>query len=134
MYKRLVIADVDRCVGCQCCMFACTRRLGEAGLGKAAIHVRSAGGVERGYVIIVCRACPDPPCFKACPADALKKRPKGGVLVDYDLCIGCGACQGACPFGAIKWDLDLDKPIVCIHCGYCVEFCPHKVLALEEVS
>lgn len=134
MARRLTIVDVDRCVGCQCCMFACTRRLGYAGLGKAAIHVRSAGGVERGYVVVVCRACQDPPCLKACPVGALSPRRGGGVIVNYDACIGCGLCRDACPFGAVKWDLELDKPAICTHCGYCVDYCPYGVLGLEEVA
>lgn len=115
-------------------MFACSRRVGEAGLGKSAIHVRSAGGVERGYVVVVCRACLEPPCSKACPVGALRDRPGGGVVVSPDLCLGCGTCTAACPFGAIRWDFEVNKPIVCAHCGYCVEFCPYKVLKLEEVS
>ncbi|MCX8176661.1 MAG: [Fe-S]-binding protein, partial [Candidatus Bathyarchaeota archaeon] len=65
--KRLVSVDVDLCVGCQCCMFACNRRFGEAGISKSAIRVVSAGGVERGFVVIVCRACLDPPCARVCP-------------------------------------------------------------------
>ena len=134
MARRLAIVDVDRCVGCQCCMFACTRRHGEAGLGRSAIYVRSAGGVERGYVVIVCRACQDPPCAKACPVGALSLRPGGGVIVNYDACLGCGRCRDACPFGAVRWDPELDKPIICVHCGYCAEHCPHSVLKLEEVA
>jgi len=132
--RRLAIVDVDRCVGCQCCMFACTRRHGEAGLGRSAIHIRSAGGVERGYVVIVCRACQDPPCAKACPVGALSLRQGGGVIVNYDACLGCGRCRDACPFGAVRWDHEVDKPIICAHCGYCVEHCPHNVLKLEEVA
>ena len=30
MAKRLSVLDVNRCVGCQACMFACVRRLGKA--------------------------------------------------------------------------------------------------------
>jgi len=132
--RRLAIVDVDRCVGCQCCMFACTRRLDYAGLGKSAIKVRSAGGVERGYVVIVCRACPDPPCAKVCPVDAINLRKGGGVFVNPSLCIGCQLCSEACPFGAVGWDVEINKPVICMHCGYCVEFCPHNVLKVEEVE
>ncbi|MHC1586215.1 MAG: 4Fe-4S dicluster domain-containing protein, partial [Candidatus Hecatellaceae archaeon] len=68
--RRLRVVEVDLCVGCQCCMFACNRRFGEAGLSKSAIRVRSAGGFERGFVVQVCRACEDPPCARVCPVEA----------------------------------------------------------------
>jgi Fe-S-cluster-containing dehydrogenase component len=42
---RLSVIDVERCTGCRICMFACTRRLGYAGLGKTAIHIKSVGGI-----------------------------------------------------------------------------------------
>ncbi|RLF18623.1 MAG: [Fe-S]-binding protein [Thermoprotei archaeon] len=115
-------------------MFACTRRLGYAGLGKSAIKIRSAGGVERGFVVIVCRACPDPPCAKVCPVDAITLRKGGGVLVNASICIGCELCREACPFNAVGWDDEANKPVICVHCGQCVEFCPHNVLRVEEVT
>ncbi|MGE5592461.1 MAG: 4Fe-4S binding protein, partial [Betaproteobacteria bacterium] len=31
---RLSVVDTERCIGCQSCMFACARRLGEAGLAS----------------------------------------------------------------------------------------------------
>jgi len=114
-------------------MFACSRRFPEAGLAKSAIHVRSVGGFERGFTVIVCRACKDPPCAKVCPTNALIKRKGGGVILYASKCIGCGNCVGACPFGAIQWDYDENKPVICMHCGFCVDFCPYGVLALEEI-
>jgi Fe-S-cluster-containing dehydrogenase component len=135
MAKRLSVIDVDRCVGCQACMFACVRRSGQGGLEGACIHVTSAGGIRKGFVVIVCRACPDPPCARVCPTDALLPRAGcGGVRLKPDRCIGCGNCVDACPFGAILWDRDHDKPRVCIYCGYCAAYCPYKVIALEEIN
>jgi len=113
-------------------MFACTRRFGEGGLSKSAIHVKSAGGFERGFVVIVCRACEDPPCARVCPTDALRLRVGGGVVLRKEKCIGCGNCVNACVVGAIFWDDESNKPVICIHCGYCASFCPYGVIKLER--
>jgi Fe-S-cluster-containing dehydrogenase component len=115
-------------------MFACNRRYGSGGLGKSAILVRSSGGIENGFIVIVCRACKDPPCFKACPVGALSLREGGGVILDTRKCIGCGRCKEACAIGAIQWDGENNKPDICVHCGYCVQYCPHEVLRLSEVE
>ena len=134
MAKRLSVVDVDRCVGCQSCMFACTRRVGQGGLEGSCIHIRSAGGIRKGFVVIVCRACPFPSCTKVCPTDAIIDRDGGGVKLKQELCIGCGNCVEACPFGAIFWDAGQQKPYVCVYCGYCAPYCPYDVIALEEVA
>lgn len=133
MVKRLSVIDVDRCVGCQLCVYACARRDGGGGTAGARIDVRSAGGMRRGFVVIVCRACDDPPCARACPTGALVRRDGGGVRLNGSLCIACGACIAACPFGAIGVDAD-GKPLVCVYCGICARYCPHDVLALEEIG
>jgi carbon-monoxide dehydrogenase iron sulfur subunit len=134
MANRLSVVDVDRCVGCQSCMFACVRRLGRGGLEGSCIHVRSAGGMRKGFVVVVCRACPDPSCARVCPTDALVLREGGGVRLKAEDCIGCGNCVEACPFGAIFWDREQNKPQICIYCGYCASYCPWQVLALEETE
>jgi Fe-S-cluster-containing dehydrogenase component len=134
MAKRLSVIDADRCVGCQCCMFACARRLGHGGLEGSCIHVRSAGGIRKGFIVVVCRACPDPPCARVCPTDALTPREKGGVRFHSQRCIGCENCVQACPFGAVLWDTEGCKPQICVYCGYCAPYCPYDVLALEELE
>ncbi|MDH5790549.1 MAG: 4Fe-4S binding protein [Candidatus Bathyarchaeota archaeon] len=132
--SRLAVFDVERCVGCQLCMFACNRRFGNGGLAKSAIWVRSAGGFERGFVVIVCRACPDPPCMKVCPTDALRPRKGGGVILDVSKCIGCKLCVDTCPVKAVFWDDESNKPNICTHCGYCIDYCPYDILRMSEVK
>ena len=134
MVNRLAVMDVDLCVGCQNCMFACSRRFDEAGLANSAILVKSVGGVERGFTVIVCRSCDDPPCARVCPVDALNVRENGGVLLDSSKCIGCGFCRGACPYGAIFWNDEKNKPVICVYCGYCEDYCPYNVIALEQIG
>lgn len=129
---RLGVLDTERCVGCQICMFACSRREDGAGLARTCIGVRSVGGMERGFTVVVCRACQDPPCAKVCSTGALKLRRGGGVRLDPTKCIGCGHCRDACLIGAIFWDDEIQKPMICIHCGSCAKFCPHGVLGLER--
>ena len=125
---RLEVKDTERCVGCQSCMFACSRRQNAPGLAKSCIGVRSAGGMEHGFVVVVCRSCIDPPCAKSCPVDALSPREGGGVRLDTDACISCGKCRDSCTIGAVFWDDETNSPMICSHCGYCAGFCPHGVL------
>ncbi|MCI9041233.1 4Fe-4S binding protein [Dubosiella newyorkensis] len=56
------------------------------------------------------------------------------AVVNQDICIGCGACVGVCPVGAIALN-DEGKaavdPDVCISCGACVGVCPVGAITLE---
>jgi len=127
---KLTVADLKRCVGCQLCMFACSRRSGEAGLLHTSIEVKSMGGISKGFTIVVCSACQDPPCAKVCPTNALVVREKGGVRLVADKCIGCGTCRTACIIDAVFWNEVDNKPEICIHCGICAKYCPLGVLAV----
>jgi anaerobic carbon-monoxide dehydrogenase iron sulfur subunit len=132
---KLTITDAQRCIGCQSCMFACVRRQGKVGLAETCIGVKSIGGMEKGFTVVVCRACEDPPCAKVCPNSALTPRKGGGVRLDTAKCIGCGHCRESCMLKAIYWNEETNKPVICIHCGYCTAYCPHGVLQiLKDVN
>lgn len=57
-----------------------------------------------------------------------------------DLCIGCGVCEGACPFDAISTIVDKGnfRPVVdnlkCTDCSRCVKACPGLSVDLQEIS
>ena len=129
---RLEVVDAEKCVGCQSCMFACTRRQNHAGVSRSCIAIKSSGGMAHGFQVAVCRACNEPPCAAVCPVNALTKRNGGGVLLDEKKCIGCGNCKNACILGTVFWNDRTNKPQICIHCGYCVGYCPYGVLALGK--
>lgn len=99
--KRLAVVDNEKCIGCQSCMFACARRADESGLTESRIGVRSGGGFERGFAVMVCRACEHPSCALVCPTEALVPRNDRGLDFDENKCIGCRRCVEACPFQAV---------------------------------
>ena len=51
-------------------------------------------------ISVACMHCSDAPCMAVCPVDCFYRTSEGVVLHDKDLCIGCGYCFYACPFGA----------------------------------
>lgn len=50
----------------------------------------------------VCKHCSNAGCLDACPTGALYRSQFGSVVVQQDVCNGCGTCVGACPFGVIE--------------------------------
>lgn len=56
------------------------------------------------------------------------------IIVNDNLCRGCGVCIGACPYNAIS--LHEDKVIIdqtkCNFCQACIELCPTGALRLSK--
>jgi formate dehydrogenase iron-sulfur subunit len=49
----------------------------------------------------VCKHCSSAACLEVCPTGALFRTEFGSVVVQQDVCNGCGYCVPACPFGVI---------------------------------
>jgi formate dehydrogenase iron-sulfur subunit len=49
----------------------------------------------------VCKHCTHAGCLDVCPTGALFRTEFGTVVVQQDICNGCGYCVSACPFGVI---------------------------------
>jgi len=104
MTRWAMIADLERCVGCQTCTAACRH----ANATAPAVQWRKVLDVEAGsfphvtrtFVPVGCQHCADPPCMHVCPTTATRQRADGIVTIDYDLCIGCAYCEVACPYQA----------------------------------
>jgi formate dehydrogenase iron-sulfur subunit len=55
----------------------------------------------------VCKHCSEAACLDVCPTGALMRTEFGTVVVQDDICNGCGYCVSACPFGVIaRSDVD----------------------------
>ncbi len=104
MTRWAMVADLERCVGCQTCTAACRH----ANATSPAVQWRQVLDIESGtypdvrrtFVPVGCQHCADPPCMHVCPTTATRKRPDGIVTIDYNLCIGCAYCDVACPYQA----------------------------------
>ncbi|MFX1283848.1 MAG: 4Fe-4S dicluster domain-containing protein [Promethearchaeota archaeon] len=139
MAKRLRVAYLERCVGCYQCVLACAR-VNEKVLSvdRTSITVRTVGGYEGAFAVVVCRGCLDPPCVPVCPiVGAIRPREHGGgVIIDREICDSTKCnheCVKACPIpGAIHIDQDLHNAIACRQCSICTKFCPTGVLIMEE--
>ncbi|MGP9537751.1 4Fe-4S dicluster domain-containing protein [Brachybacterium sp. AOP43-C2-M15] len=50
----------------------------------------------------VCKHCTNAGCLDVCPTGAIFRSEHGSVVVQEDVCNGCGTCVSACPFGVIQ--------------------------------
>jgi Fe-S-cluster-containing dehydrogenase component/DMSO reductase anchor subunit len=104
MTRWAMIADLERCVGCQTCTAACrhTNATSPAVQWRKVIDVEAGTfpNVSRTFVPVGCQHCADPPCMHVCPTTATRQRADGIVTIDYSICIGCAYCEVACPYQA----------------------------------
>jgi len=141
-----ILYDSTLCVGCQVCMVACKRANNmpiefsgaqrqwdnPVDLSSKTLNIikEYENGTPKtkdreidGYAFIKrhCMHCVDPACVSACPATALTKNTKTGIVTyNKDACIGCRYCQVACPFDIPKfeWDNPFPKIVKCQLCNH----------------
>lgn len=107
----------SRCIGCRTCVFAC-KDLNDLNTDFTFRHVYEYEGgtwMQDGdawmpdmfsyHVSQACNHCDDPACIEVCPTGAMHKDEETGlVVVDADVCIGCGYCHMACPYNSPQVD------------------------------
>ncbi len=90
----------------------------------------------------VCKHCHNPPCLEACPTGALFKTEFDTVVVQQDICNGCGYCVPACPFGVVDVSLLDGKAHKCTLCydrlkgglePACAKACPTDSIQFGEL-
>ncbi len=91
----------------------------------------------------VCKHCHNPPCLEACPTGALFKTEFDTVVVQQDICNGCGYCVPACPFGVVELSEADGKAHKCTLCydrlkgglePACAKSCPTNSIQFGELS
>ena len=91
----------------------------------------------------VCKHCTSAACLDVCPTGALFRTEFGTVVVQQDVCNGCGYCVPACPFGVIdqrkgdgrvwKCTLCYDRLKVGDHPA-CAQACPTESIQYGDVA
>jgi formate dehydrogenase iron-sulfur subunit len=64
----------------------------------------------------VCKHCTEAGCLDVCPTGALFRTEFGTVVVQDDICNGCGYCVVACPFGVLDRREDDGRVWKCTLC------------------
>lgn len=139
--------NMKRCTGCRACQVACQDRNNLA-VGLAARKVTSyvAGTYPNAmpyYLSAGCNHCASPACLEVCPTGATQRADDGTVFRDESLCIGCGSCVSACPYGHPMLDEEAKLSIRCDSCKsfrdhgenpVCVDACQYRALDFGDLD
>ena len=91
----------------------------------------------------VCKHCTDAACLEVCPTGSLFRTEFGTVVVQEDICNGCGYCVPACPFGVLDRREDDGRVWKCTLCydrlkadtePACAQACPTDSIQFGELA
>jgi formate dehydrogenase iron-sulfur subunit len=91
----------------------------------------------------VCKHCTHAACLDVCPTGSLFRTEFGTVVVQQDICNGCGYCVPACPYGVIDKREDDGRVFKCTLCydrlgagqePACAKACPTDSIQFGELT
>jgi formate dehydrogenase iron-sulfur subunit len=122
--RKGFFTDTSICIGCKACEVACKEwnAIPDDGfnlLGSSYDNTGALGASTWRHVAFVeqptaqgdlrwlmssdvCKHCTHAACLDVCPTGSLFRTEFGTVVVQDDICNGCGYCVPACPFGVIE--------------------------------
>ncbi|MEM7017854.1 MAG: cyclic nucleotide-binding domain-containing protein [Pseudomonadota bacterium] len=147
-----MVIDLNRCVGCDDCVRACSRTH-----DNNPRFIRHGKQINHYMIANACMHCSDPVCMIGCPTGAIHRdASQGQVIINDETCIGCATCANSCPYDNIRMveirdqrgtlirDQQTNAPIIkATKCDLCVDqvvspacanACPHDALARLDLS
>lgn len=96
---EVMVINSSKCTGCDDCVRACAN----AHEGNPKFS-RSGAQFKKFVFANACLHCLDPQCLTSCPTSAIKRPISTSYQteINEDACIGCGNCEQACPFDAVR--------------------------------
>lgn len=152
-----MVVDTTRCMGCQTCVVTCkisNEVPGDIYWGhllnrdnEDASPYQPVGTypkVTMNFRPTLCNHCAEPACVETCPTGAMHKREdNGAVVVDQEVCIGCGTCVKACPYEVPQLDSENSVSSKCTMCfdrqdndhkPWCVQSCPAEARIVGDLN
>jgi len=104
-YRWGMIINLDKCIGCEYCMRACsaTNDVPADRPWNIVVAEKNSAGYPF-FFSRPCLHCQEAPCVEVCPVRATYRREDGLIVMDYDRCIGCRYCEVACPYAARRFN------------------------------
>jgi Fe-S-cluster-containing dehydrogenase component len=152
---KTILVDPDRCMQCCNCQNACKDEHCDndwspitlaQGRHQFWIQVReqevgTGTRMKLNRVPVICQQCANAPCMKVA-GEAMYRREEGYVLINPDKAKGRRELVGACPYGCIYYNEELDMPQKCTMCAHlldmgwdrprCVAACPADALSYVD--
>ncbi|MGZ4271400.1 MAG: 4Fe-4S dicluster domain-containing protein [Solirubrobacteraceae bacterium] len=162
--RKGFFTDTSICIGCKACEVACKQwnDVPEDGLDflglsydntghldantwrhVAFIEQESDGDVRWLMSSDVCKHCTSAACLEVCPTGALFRTEFGTVVVQPDVCNGCGYCVPACPYGVIDRRKEDGRAWKCTLCydrlkddmtPACAQACPTQSIQFGDLD